>query len=148
MREFYWRGLRPFRLPPHRHRHLRFPARCVTLPAWWVPGAIVTLTNEATCVSQKQPTREAGVYAFPAIPAGKYTVRVEASGFRTVALTGNVVQVDSPLAVDVKLEVGSSTETIQVTAMAQALQTSNATLGNVVEQRAIAGLPLNGTPAR
>ena len=109
-----------------------------------IPAATVTLTNEATGVVQKQSTTEAGVYAFPAIPVGSYTLKVEAAGFRTLNKTGNVVQVNTPVDIDLTLEVGSAAETIEVAAAADVLQTSSATLGNVVEQKAVVNLPLNG----
>jgi hypothetical protein len=109
-----------------------------------VPSATVTLTNEATGVSQKQGTTEAGVYAFPAIHAGAYTIRVEAAGFKTAVKAGNVVQVGTPIAVDLVLDVGTAAEVVNVAASAEILQTSNASIGNVVEQKAIVDLPLNG----
>jgi hypothetical protein len=109
-----------------------------------VPGAVVTLLNEATGVSQKQVTTDAGFYAFPAIPVGTYTVRAEAPGFRTVENRGNTVQVNTPLAVNLQMEVGGTTETVQVSAAAESVQATNAVLGNVVEQKAIVTLPLNG----
>ncbi len=109
-----------------------------------VPGANVTLTNEATGVTQRQSTTEAGLYAFPSIAVGTYTVKVEGAGFKIYSRTGNTVQVNTPLQVDVVLEVGGATETVQVSAAAEGVQTSNAVIGNVVEQKAIVNLPLNG----
>ena len=109
-----------------------------------VPNAVVTLQNEATGVIQKQTTTDAGVYAFPSIPVGTYTVSVEATGFKTSLRSGNTVQVNTPVTLDFRLEVGSATESIVVSASAELLQTTTATIGNVVEQRAIVTLPLNG----
>jgi len=109
-----------------------------------VPGATVTLVNEATGVTQKQDTTEAGVFAFPSIPVGTYTIRVEATGFKAAVRTGNTVQVNTPVTVDMPLEVGATTESVMVSATSELLQTSTATLGNVVEQRSIVTLPLNG----
>lgn len=109
-----------------------------------VPGASVTLVNESTGVTLRQNTTDAGVFAFAAIPAGVYTVRVEAKGFRTAVRTGNTVQVNTPVTVDIVLEVGAATESVVVSASSELLQTSTATVGNVVEQRSIVNLPLNG----
>ena len=109
-----------------------------------VPAATVTLTNEATGVVQKQSTTDAGVYAFPAIPVGSYALKLEAAGFRSLNKTGNLAQVNTPIDVDLTLEFGSATDTIEVAASAEVLQTTSATLGNVVEQKAIVSLPLNG----
>lgn len=109
-----------------------------------VPRAAVTLTNEATGASERQETTDAGLYSFPSVPAGMYTLRVEAPGFRAAVRAGIVLQVNTPVNLDVALEVGAPTETVVVSASAEMLQTSSATLGNVVEQRAIVNLPLNG----
>jgi hypothetical protein len=109
-----------------------------------VPGASVTLTNEATGVSLRQTTTDAGLFAFPSIPAGVYTVKVEAKGFRAFEQRANTVQVGTPQVVNVRLEVGAVGETVQVIASAEGVQTSNAVLGNVVTQTAIVSLPLNG----
>jgi hypothetical protein len=61
-----------------------------------VPGASVTITNEATGVSQTQTTTEAGVYAFEALPVGDYTVTVEQNGFKKFQKTGNHLEVNNP----------------------------------------------------
>lgn len=109
-----------------------------------VAGASVTALNEATGVTQTQTTTDAGLYAFPSLPVGAYTVTVERSGFKTAQRTGNVLQVGTPLAVDVVMDVGQVTEVVTVQGGIEQLQTSNATLGNVVERAAIEALPLNG----
>jgi hypothetical protein len=109
-----------------------------------VPGATAILTNEATGVQLRQSTTAAGVYAFPSINAGAYSLRVEATGFKAAVRTGIVVQVSTPAVLDLQLEVGAATESVQVVATSELLQTSSATLGNVVEQKSIVSLPLNG----
>src|SRR3989454_730864 len=109
-----------------------------------VPGATVTARNEATGVAYTQTTTEAGLYAFPSVPVGTYTVSVALQGFKTANKTGNILEVNTPLVINVSLEVGGITETVSVAAETEALQTTNATIGNVVERRAIVDLPLNG----
>ena len=109
-----------------------------------VPGASVTAKNEATGVSQTQNTTEAGLFAFPSVPVGSYTISVEASGFKTSQRTGNILEINTPLAVDMTLEPGQVSEVVTVQAGAEQIQTTNATIGNVVEQKAIEQLPLNG----
>src|ERR1051325_5900549 len=109
-----------------------------------IAGASVTITNEATNVSQTQTTTEAGVYAFEALPVGNYTVTVEQSGFKKFVKTGNHLEVNNPLTVDVVLEIGQLSEVVTVQGGPEQLQTANATIGNVVEQKAIETLPLNG----
>ena len=109
-----------------------------------IPSATITLSNEATGVTLKQNTTDSGVYAFPAIAPGSYTVKAEGRGFKTYTRTNNVAQINSPATIDIVLEVGAATETIQVSASAETLQTTSAAIGNVVEQKAIVSLPLNG----
>src|ERR1044071_8617676 len=109
-----------------------------------IAGATVPITNEATGVPQTQTTTEAGVYAFEALPVGNYTVTVEQNGFKKFVKTGNHLEVNNPLNVDVVLEIGQVSETVTVQGGPDQLQTANATLSNVVEQKAIETLPLNG----
>ena len=109
-----------------------------------VAGATVTVTNEATNISQTQTTTEAGVFAFDSLPVGNYTVTVEQSGFKKYQQTGNRLEVNTPLSIDVVMEVGQVSEVVMIQGGAEQLQTANATLGNVVDQKAIETLPLNG----
>src|SRR5215471_1084522 len=109
-----------------------------------VPGAQVTATHEETGVSYRQETTPAGLYAFPALPVGRYTIAADMKGFKTTRSTENVLQVNTPLTVDIRLQVGETTEVLTVLATAEQLQTSNSTLGNVIEQKSVAELPLNG----
>ena len=109
-----------------------------------VPGATITVTNEATGLSQTQTTTDSGVYAFASLPVGTYTVTVEQTGFKKFQKTHNALEVGTPLTVDAVLEVGQVSEVVTVQGGAEQLQTANATIGNVVEQKAIEALPLNG----
>src|SRR2546426_1054951 len=109
-----------------------------------VPGVTVTAKNEATGVTHTQITPARGLYAFPALPVGSYTIIAELAGFKTTQKTGNILVVDTPLVVDVVLQVGGVSEVGTVEGGYEKLQSSNATLGNVVEQKAIVDLPLNG----
>ncbi|HJQ34038.1 MAG TPA: carboxypeptidase regulatory-like domain-containing protein [Pyrinomonadaceae bacterium] len=109
-----------------------------------VPGASVTALNEATGVAQTQATTDAGLYSFASLPVGVYTITVEKTGFKTSKLTGNELLVNTPLTVDVTLLAGEVSEVVTVQAGAEQLQTANATIGNVVEHKAIEQLPLNG----
>ncbi|MCA1628999.1 MAG: carboxypeptidase-like regulatory domain-containing protein [Acidobacteria bacterium] len=109
-----------------------------------VAGATVTAKNEATGVTQTQVTTDSGLYAFTSLPVGAYTVSVERQGFKTAQRTNNQLLVNTPLSVDMVLEAGNVSEVVTVQGGAEQLQTSNATIGNVVEQKAIEQLPLNG----
>ena len=109
-----------------------------------VPGAAVTLTNEATGVNYRQKTTQAGLFSFAALPVGPYSVNVAATGFKTSLLSKNTLVVNTPLTVDVALEVGQLTEVVNVESKAELLQTSNATMGNVVTSKEVTEIPLNG----
>src|SRR6266850_4855112 len=109
-----------------------------------VAGATVTAKNEATGVTSTQATTQSGLYSFASLPVGNYTITIEKQGFKTLQKTNNALQVGEPLTVDGALEIGQVSETVTVTGGAEQLQNSNATIGNVVEQKAIEALPLNG----
>src|SRR6266478_4894739 len=109
-----------------------------------VPGASVTATNDATGLNQTQVTTDSGLYAFPSVAVGTYTITVEKQGFKKFQKNKNNLEVGTPLTVDAVMEVGQVSEVVTVEGGVEQLQTSNATLGNVVEQKAIEALPLNG----
>jgi hypothetical protein len=109
-----------------------------------IPGARVTAINEATGVSLSQLTTGNGVYSFPGLPVGTYTVSVEMTGFKITKQSGNVLDVESPLTINLTLQLGNAAETVTVVASNETLQTSNAEMGNVISQKEIVELPLNG----
>lgn len=109
-----------------------------------VPGAVVNAVNEATGVKYTQSTTAAGLYTFPSIPAGSYTLHVEALGFKKYSVSQVVLQINTPASVNATLELGGANESIDVVAGAETIQTNNAVIGNVVERKAIESLPLNG----
>ena len=109
-----------------------------------VPAASVTLTNEQTGGTYRQRTTDSGLYSFPALPVGTYSVTVEAPGFKTASMHKNELAVNTPLTVDIALEVGQLNDVVNVDARVELLQTSNATMGNVVTTKEVTELPLNG----
>src|SRR5215213_9620854 len=114
-----------------------------------VPGATVTLTNEATKLSFKTETTSSGRYAFDSVQVGVYTVEVEKQGFRKFVATANQVNVNQPATVDVSLEVGNVADVVTVEAAAELVQTSSSgNLGNTVEQRSLEALPIVGERGR
>src|SRR2546422_10544294 len=72
-----------------------------------IPGAAVTVTNEETGVSNRQTTTDSGLFSFPALPVGSYSVTVEMKGFRSERKSRNVLVVNTRLTVDMMLEVGA-----------------------------------------
>jgi hypothetical protein len=109
-----------------------------------VVGAEVKAINEATGIVQTQLTTSAGLYSFPSIAVGTYAVTVQMPGFKKAQRTGIALTVGTPATVDISLELGSTQETVNVQESVEAIQTANATLGNVVEHQAVSRLPLNG----
>ena len=87
-----------------------------------VPGATVTLTNEATGVSFTTVTTGAGTYTFEAIQVGTYTVAVELQGFKKFVARGNPINISEPTTVNVKLEPGGIEQQVEVTAAAPVVQ--------------------------
>ena len=114
-----------------------------------VPGATVTLTNEANSISFTTQTSSSGAYAFDLIPAGTYKVAVEKPGFKKYVSTGNVVQINQPATVNIAMEVGDVSALVTVEATAEAVQTSSSgNIGNTVDQKTLESLPIIGTRGR
>ena len=109
-----------------------------------IGGAKVTLINTRTGVKADTLSTSSGDFTFPLIDIGEYTVSVEQRGFKTASRTGVIVQINEKVRVDFKLEVGQVSERVQVTAEIAQLRTDEASLGNVVEQRRLVELPVNG----
>src|SRR5438105_4202701 len=107
-----------------------------------VPDATITITNNATGVKTSTASTSSGNYSVSTLDPGKYTVMVTATGFQS--LTQENVQVNA-LETDTfnpKLTLGSSTETVTVSAAPPPLETSNATLGATMQQEVYSALPL------
>jgi hypothetical protein len=110
-----------------------------------VPAALVVATNQATNVAQESYANEAGLYIFPSLPPGKYTVSAEISGFRKFEVTDFVLEVATTKTLNFTLSVGQISEVVTVKSDAvQQVQTSTSDLGDVVFERKIKDLPLNG----
>jgi hypothetical protein len=109
-----------------------------------VPGARITLVNQATNALRVVITNEAGIYVIPAIPPGTYTLKAELSGFRSVERRDIELQVGSANRIPITLEVGDVSEVVQVAGRAPLLQSETASIGTVIDNRTIVALPLNG----
>jgi len=109
-----------------------------------IADATVTVRNTGTNGIRVVTTNEEGIYSIPALVPGMYDVKAEKSGFKVTTRTGIELQVQQTARVDLNLEVGQVSETIEVSASSQLLTTENATVGTVVEQKRITELPLNG----
>jgi hypothetical protein len=109
-----------------------------------LPGAAVTITNEATRTKRATVTNSTGFYVMPDLPVGVYTVRVELSGFKKFENTGIRLTAGSQIAVDGVLELGSLEETITVTTGQGFVQTTTAQVARTIETKQIQDLTLNG----
>jgi hypothetical protein len=109
-----------------------------------IPNATVRLTNEGTAATQTASTSEGGQYTFTPIRIGRYTVEVQIAGFQAQKKTGIQLDIQQQVVVDFSLEPGQVTSAVEVTASVPALQSENASVGQVVQTRAINDLPLNG----
>jgi hypothetical protein len=109
-----------------------------------VPGAVVTATSQGTGVGRDTQTDDRGHYLLPLLPIGLYTIRVESKGFQTVEQKDIKLQVDESREVDFTLVPATVQQTVEVSATAVAVETANATLGQVITSQQVAQLPLNG----
>ncbi|MBK5293199.1 MAG: carboxypeptidase regulatory-like domain-containing protein [Acidobacteriia bacterium] len=109
-----------------------------------VVGAKVTVTNVSQGVSLSTTTNTSGNYSFPLLLVGNYDVKVEMQGFKAEVAKNLRLETAAQLRQDFQLDLGSVTESIEVSAAAVTLNTENATTGGVIENRRIVELPLNG----
>jgi hypothetical protein len=109
-----------------------------------MPGTTVTLTNTGTGLVRAVTTDANGEYTAPSLPTGKYTVKAELSGFKTVTVPDVTLGVDQHLRYNLKLEVGAVEESVTVTGSSPLIQTSTSELGTTVSEEQIKTLPLNG----
>jgi hypothetical protein len=107
-----------------------------------VPNATVTLTNTQTNQTRTATTGTDGGYRFPLIPPGTYRVRFAAPGFKTSEVSSFTVNVTETPVLDRAMEVGAQTEQVTVEANAEVLQTSESTLGRVVDGTTLSNQPL------
>ncbi len=107
-------------------------------------GASVILTHEESKTSRTILTNEVGYYAAPNLHAGSYSIRAELSGFKTQEQRGIVLRLQDRLRVDFRLQIGELAEVVSVTGTPPILETETSNLGQVVEQKTVENLPLNG----
>src|ERR1041385_3581232 len=109
-----------------------------------IPGVGVTLTNTNTALTRTGTSSEDGSYRFPALPVGHYRLEVIKEGFSALSRTGITLEVGQEATIDLILEVGSPGHTVTVAEEAPLVQTSNSTLGGIVNEQQVSDLPLNG----
>jgi len=112
-----------------------------------VVNATVTALNTATGVAVPVTTNEAGVYTMPQLPPGKYTFTAERSGFRKSVLFDVELSVGSVLTLNLALELGQTSETVEVKAQAVEVNATSASVGSVVDGKRLLDLPIAGRSA-
>jgi hypothetical protein len=109
-----------------------------------IPSAKVTLTNTGTGLQRVVMSNESGDFNAPLMPLGDYQIATEVSGFSKKILTGISLQVDQTATIRIMLEPGTATQSIEVTSAAPLLDAQTSSLGQVIENKRILELPLNG----
>jgi Carboxypeptidase regulatory-like domain len=109
-----------------------------------VPAAQVTITDVETNTSRKIVTDSAGRYSSGPLSVGGYRVQVEAAGFKRLVHEAITLQVQQTAVVDLQLELGQTTEAVTVTAAPPLIRTTDASQGEVIDERRVEDLPLNG----
>src|SRR5262245_41590068 len=109
-----------------------------------IPKAAVSIRNLGTNLSQTDATGESGEYSFSYIPPGNYEIRATKTGFRASVVPNVKLDTGATFRVDISLQVGEVSESVEVQATAPIIQTEEASVGHLVEQKRIVELPLNG----
>lgn len=110
-----------------------------------IPGAKVTIVNTDTQLQRSMSATSTGDYVFTLLPPGTYTIRVEQTGFKTYEATGIKIAAGDRTRIDTQLSTGSASETVTVTAATiPVLQTDSSTVQDVVGEKSVQDLPLNG----
>ena len=112
-----------------------------------VAAAAVTALNIDTGVTTSTLTNSSGVYVFPSLPPGKYQIASAHTGFRRAVVSNIELAVGSRITVNMGLELGQTSEAVEVRAAATEVNVSTATLGSAMESQRILGLPLVGRNA-
>jgi hypothetical protein len=109
-----------------------------------LPDVTVTITHQETGLTRRLTTNDAGNYEAPLLPVGSYTVEAKRQGFARFVRSGIKLSVNENLRIDIVLKVGALTEEVVVKGTEAQVELRQSTLGEVVEERRIVELPLNG----
>jgi hypothetical protein len=109
-----------------------------------LPNASVVIHSNTTNFERRVSTNERGDFNAPSIPVGVYQITVEAWGFQRKVLTDVELQVDQTAIIPIELAPGTVTETVEVQASAPLLESQTSSLGQVIEDKQILDMPLNG----
>ena len=109
-----------------------------------LPGVEVTVRNQDTGISRTVVSNDEGSYRAQSLPVGPYEVRAELAGFQTTVRSGFGLTVGQQAVVDLTLQVGEITEQVFVTGEASLVETTQSTVSELVDEKKIRDLPLNG----
>lgn len=109
-----------------------------------IAGASVTVSDAATGARRTVQSNSAGLYSFPLLSPGTYNISVEATGFQKQTQSNILIQVQQVARVDFQLTLGNVAQTLDVSAAPELLATDDSTVGQVIENKRIVDLPLNG----
>lgn len=109
-----------------------------------IPKASITVTNTKTSIAQHLTSDQYGYYSVHALIPGVYSVRFESHGFESTVVTPITVQVAQTVTVNASLKLGAVTTSVTVGAAAPLIDTTNATIGTVVNNKTVVDIPLNG----
>ncbi|MDQ1410918.1 MAG: hypothetical protein QOJ41_2653, partial [Acidobacteriaceae bacterium] len=107
-----------------------------------ITGVTVSLHNEATGADRQAQSGTNGEFSFLEVPVGTYTIEAQQAGFKKYVGKGVTLELNASLTVDIVLQVGGSTETVEVTGAPPQVDTTSTQLGAVVNERAVNELPL------
>ena len=109
-----------------------------------IANAAVKAVNDATQQAYTGTTTDRGVYFIPYVLPGTYTVTVTASGFKTQAQQNVIIQASQSRGLNFALQIGTATQTVEVSSAPPLIETANGSGGTVLTQQQIENLPLNG----
>ncbi|MGH9844601.1 MAG: TonB-dependent receptor domain-containing protein, partial [Blastocatellia bacterium] len=109
-----------------------------------VPGAQVTITNLNTGLHRESVSNGEGYFTIPLLPPGEYRIAVKKDGFKPVIQSGITLQVEQALRLDYTLETGAVTDTVNITTEGPLLERETGAKGQVIDNKEIVDLPLNG----
>jgi hypothetical protein len=109
-----------------------------------VPGADVTVQEVQTGFTQTVKTGSTGEYLFPSLPVGNYQLTIEKADFSSFLQKGLILTVGQAATRNVQLEVGAVAQQVEVTANSALVTTDSPTVGQLIDQRSVTALPLNG----
>jgi len=109
-----------------------------------VPNTTVTATNEQTGVKYNTVTQASGSYEFAQLPPGRYSISTAPAGYKAFTATGITITIDQVYVQDVHLQIGETSQTVEVTANPAQVDTTNIQLNNVINSTQIVELPLIG----